>query len=237
MGKLFFIIFLSLFICSVAVADDLSQVKAQLSKVFPNFAVESVNETPVPGLYEVIGKSGQIVYWSPKGYLIFGEIWTTEGKSLTAERRDELFAKKVKSIDLSQAVKIGSGKTMVITFTDPSCPFCKRGYQFLSKRDDITEYLFLLPYHHDSSEKIAYILCSKDKKKAYDEMMTDKPVKIEVSESCKQKAKSIMDKHVEIAKFLNVQGTPTYFINYKPVYGANIPLIEKVLNENKESNK
>ncbi|MEM3580408.1 MAG: DsbC family protein [Candidatus Bathyarchaeia archaeon] len=211
---------------------SLNSVKAQLSGIFPNFEVDSVSESPISGLYEVVSKDGQILYWSPEGYMIFGEIWTKTGKSVTAERRQEIMKKKFESLDLSQAIKTGNGKNKIIAFIDPECPYCKRGYEFLSKRSDYTEYLFFLPFHGDSSKrKAAYVICSKDKEKAYREVMSGRQVT--VSQECIKQADSVIQKHMSIARTVGVAGTPTYVINGTPVYGANIPLIENLLNGGK----
>lgn len=226
---LFFLVVSISFAYGVSKNDE---VKSQLSKIFPNFTIDSVSESPIPGLYEVVTKDGQIMYWSPKGYMIFGEIWTKTGKSITAERRQEIVRKKLESLDLSQAIKIGSGKNKIVTFTDPECPYCKRGYEYLSKRSDYTEYLFFLPFHGDSSKrKAAYVICSKDKKKAYDEVMSGK--KVSVSDECIAKAEPVIQKHMSLAQSVGVGGTPTYVINGNIVYGANISLIENILNGGK----
>ncbi|WP_051345911.1 DsbC family protein [Thermodesulfovibrio yellowstonii] len=230
---------LAVLILMVAVAchaqNKPEDVAKELQRIFPNFQVESVSESPVPGVYEVVGTSGQILYWSPKGYLIFGEIWTKEGKSLTAERRQELQAKKIKEIPLDKAVKVGSGPIQVITFTDPACPFCKRGYDYMSKRADVTEYLFLLPFQGKASEdRIAYILCAKDREKAYKEVMENPQKEVKVSQDCKEKAKPIVESYyLQAAQKVGIGGTPTYFINDKMIPGINIPLIEDALKSKK----
>ncbi|MDI1472931.1 DsbC family protein [Thermodesulfovibrio sp. 1176] len=228
---LFSVLFVLIFVSSVF-AQPTEEVEKQIKTLFPNFSISTVTESPVPGLYEVVSKDGNIVYWSPKGYMIFGEIWTSTGKSITAERRQEIVAEKFKNLDLSDAVKIGNGKNKVITFTDPDCPFCRKSYEFLSKRNDITEYLFLLPFHGDSSKKkIAYLLCSKDKKQAYSEIMSGREVS--VSNECIKKSEETFKKHLSVAQSMGIGGTPTFYINGKLVQGANIPLIENILNGGK----
>jgi len=228
---LFSVLFVFIFVSSVF-AQSTEEIEKQIKVLFPNFSISSVKASPVPGLYEVIGKDGNIMYWSPKGYMIFGEIWTTTGKSITAERRQEIVAEKFKNLDLSQAIKVGNGKNKVVTFTDPDCPFCRKGYEYLSKRDDITEYLFFLPFHGESSKrKIAYVLCSKDKKAAYSEVMSGKEVK--TSDECLRNSEATINKHLFIAQSLNIGGTPTYYINGKLIQGANIPLVDNILNGGK----
>lgn len=206
-----------------------SDVRLQISSIFPRFEVDSVAETPVPGLYEIVSKDGQIIYWSPSGYFVFGEIVSKTGVSVTAERRQEIMAKRIREIDLSKAIKVGDGKIKVITFSDPDCPFCQKGFEFFSKRTDVTEYLFLLPFHVKSFDKIAYILCSDNKEKAYKEVMKAPNKEVSVTQECKSKAEPIVKEFVSISQSLGVRGTPTYFIDGKVISGANIPLLENML--------
>jgi len=55
-------------------------------------------------------------------YLIFGEIVTREGRNLTQERNAELMAKRMQTVPLERALKIGSGAHTVIEITDPIAP-------------------------------------------------------------------------------------------------------------------
>ncbi|MGB9810820.1 MAG: DsbC family protein, partial [Dictyoglomus turgidum] len=157
-------------------------IQKQLNKIFPNFKIAEVNPTPIKGIYEVVGaESGTILYYSPedKGYLFFGEIWDTSGKSLTAERREEIQQKRIaqmlKDLPLDIAVKVGSGPKTVIEISDPTCPFCRNAYEELKNHKDVTKYVFFLPTHGEHSIKqISEILCSKDMVKALDDAYTGK---------------------------------------------------------------
>lgn len=210
-------------------ADRIKEVENQLKSTFPNTQVEAVSESPIPELYEVVLSSGQILYWSPKGYLIFGEMWTKDGKSITAERRYQLRAERIKDLPLEKAVKVGKGSKRVITFSDPLCPFCKRGFDYMSKRTDVTEYVFLLPYHQGSAERISYILCAEDREKAYVEVMTNPKKEVKVSEECREKTRPLIDLYTETATRMGVTGTPTYVINGQIIPGINVQAIENAL--------
>lgn len=209
--------------------DRIKEIKNQFESTFPATQVEMITESPIPEVYEIVLSSGQILYWSPRGYLIFGEIWTKDGRSLTAERRKELAMKRIKDLPLDKAVKVGRGSKQVITFSDPVCPFGKRGFDYMSKRTDVTEYVFLLPYQPGSLERISYILCADDREKAYIEVMTNPKKEIKVSEECKEKARPLIDLYTETASRMGVTGTPTYVINGQIIPGINVQAIENAL--------
>jgi len=162
----------------------------------------------------------------------------TGGRNLTEEKFQELEQKhlakmsaKIKDLPLEKALKIGNGKNRVIEITDPDCSFCRKASQFFAGRNDVTKYIFFYPLdiHKQAEEKIRYILCAKDKAKAYDQAMTGKldNMKFEV---CKDDSvDKLVKDHKNVASLLGVTGTPFFFINDQPVSGANIPLIEKLL--------
>lgn len=83
--------------------DQARGVLAALKKAYPNISAEQVRESEIAGLYEVVS-GGAVLYFAPKGnYMVFGEIWTPEGKSVTATRRDELESRQLQSLPLDQA--------------------------------------------------------------------------------------------------------------------------------------
>jgi thiol:disulfide interchange protein DsbC len=99
-------------------------------KAYHGTRVESVNRTEIAGLFEVV-TGGNLLYFAPDGnYLIFGEIFTPQGKNITAKRREELTANRLKGSRLMLAVRIGNGRNKVIEFTDPDCPFCRKASRF-----------------------------------------------------------------------------------------------------------
>jgi thiol:disulfide interchange protein DsbC len=215
-------------------------IRQDLQKMFPRFSISEINETPIPGIYEIVGETGQIIYYSPKGYLIFGEIWTTNGTSITAERRiaiqEKILAKVIDTIPLDKAIKIGEGPKTIIEISDPFCIFCRKVHEVLKNRKDITKYVFFLPIKGDLSLKgIAYIVCSQNPAQKYEEVFSGKAdEKIEkfiITPDCQQKVENLLNEHTKVAMTLQVRGTPYFIINKKPVQGANIPLIERLLND------
>jgi thiol:disulfide interchange protein DsbC len=86
-----------------------------------------------------------IVYFYPEGDLLFvGDIYRKGGQSITAAKRQEIASRLVRSLPLDKAVKIGSGPKVVIEFTDPDCPYCKKASEFFKNRTDVTATFFSL---------------------------------------------------------------------------------------------
>ena len=210
---------------------DVKAIEHDLKQTFPQFRFDGFRKTPITGIYEIDAGS-QIFYFSPQGYLFFGELYSKDGVNITAQRRSELMAAKVKDLPLGYAIKIGSGKKTVIEFADPVCPFCRRAYEHLAKRKDITLYVFLFPLaqiHPQAMAMSRYILCSPDPAKALGEAMSGglDGKNLGVPAGCGKA--NVLTEDIEAGKKVGVMGTPAFFINGRFVNGANLPLIDKLL--------
>ena len=235
------------FLCAGAIALLASAAVAiavtpeeSLKKNFPGIAVDSVAPARVPGLYEVVS-GRQIFYYSPEAESIVGGPIVMKGnRNVTAERLQELeqkhqaaMAAKAKDLPLDKAVKIGNGKNTVIEFTDPDCSFCRKAAQFFTGRKDVTKYIFFYPLdmHKNAEPKVRYILCARDRAKAYEEAMTGKLDNMKFKACKNSSVDELIRLHKGEASRLGVTGTPFFLVNGQPVSGANIPLIEKLLGQ------
>ena len=207
-----------------------------LKKAYPNISAEQVRESEIEGLYEVVS-GGAVLYFAPKGnYMVFGEIWTPEGKSVTATRREELVSRQLRALPLDQAVRIGKGPNIVIEFTDPDCPFCRKAADFFRERTDVTRFVFFSPLvqlHPDAEKKAAWVLGAKDRANAYHEVMSGRKDK-ETFPAPSAEAIGLVAGHRQLAVRMGVMGTPMFWVNGKAVQGANIPLLEGLLREGGE---
>ena len=210
-----------------AAADETPD--AVLKKAFPQLKYDTIEPTDITGLYEVVAGQNLVYFYPEKQYLFVGEIYAPPGKSLTAEKKGMLAAKLVKTLPLDKAIKVGNGKKVVIEFTDPDCPYCKKASEFFNNRTDVTRYVFLTPMAHPQAiKKVYYMLAAKDKEKAYKEMMlgTTQP---KPQENYSKEIMALAQEHMELGKKMGVQGTPTMFVGGKQVVGANIPELEQLL--------
>lgn len=218
--------------------DDVNTEKENLMKSFPNLRIDSFRESQLKGLYEITAGE-QVFYFSPDGYLFFGEIWSKDGKNLTAEMREKVVAERINSLPLDKALKIGNGPKKVIEFTDPDCPYCRKVDSFLTKRTDVTRYIYFVPLrriHPDAEKKARYILSQPDRDKAFQDVFTGqldgKPISI--ADGVQQQQLEEMEK---IAAGLGIRGTPALWIDGAHVNGADIQRITGLLEKGKEVSK
>jgi len=195
--------------------------------------VESVARVPYGGLYEVLLKSGELVYTDEKtSFIIDGRVIDTETrKDITQARLNQLSAIDFSTLPLSQAVKQvrGKGSRVVVSFEDPNCGYCKRLAKELAKMDDVTIYTFLYPIlGADSVTKSQNIWCAKDSAKAWSDWIVD--AKTPATTKCDA---SVVDRNVELGRKLRISGTPTLFLADGSRIGGFLPAaeLEKALAE------
>ncbi|WP_318556499.1 DsbC family protein [Geobacter anodireducens] len=208
--------------------------ESMIKALFPTLPLSGVNKTAIDGLYEVI-TDGNVIYIHPKtGHVFIGNLFTREGKNLTAEASSRLVAERYKLItaaDKEKAVKVGTGKYEVIEITDPDCPYCRKMHEYWGRRPDVTRYVFFLPLamHPDAEKKIRYILAAENKELALWEVYSGElDNKREVLDAPRDD-KGLLAAHMAIVAKLGVNSTPTFWVQGTYVSGANTQLIEKVI--------
>jgi thiol:disulfide interchange protein DsbC len=217
-----------------ALAEDPARDPAdQLSQLLPNTTIDGFGPTPIPGLFEVTA-GDQIFYFSPTGHLVFGEIWSKDGRSLTAERREEVVAEKIKRLPLQKAVTIGNGPHQVIEFTDPDCPFCRKVDTYFAGRSDVTRHVFFYPLetlHPQAAAKARYILCSEDREKALEEVYAGKWDSVSLPPMANGCQETLLDEHLQLGGMLGVRGTPTIWVDGIRIKGADLAAIAALLDQ------
>ncbi|WP_029523601.1 DsbC family protein [Persephonella sp. KM09-Lau-8] len=216
---------------SFVYATDVKQeIKEKIEKAFPGVKVKSVEKSPVKCLYEVITEDGRIAYTDGK-HLIPSHIFTLNGVDLTQAKLDKMSAKLIEKTDLSKALKIGNGKTVVVEVMDPECPYCHKAEKFFHNKD-VTRYIFFMPlaFHKNARALSEHILCSDNPEKEYKKVMKG-DFNLKNLKSCKKGKEKLKEMEKEVRK-LGVRGTPAFWIKtdkgWKKISGAN-PVIEKIL--------
>ena len=205
------------------------EAKSALRNSYPNFTFLEVNPSPINELCEVVSEKNTLYFAPASGHLVFGEIWSKEGKNITAERQGERTAQALATVPLDKAVKIGSGPDTVIEITDPDCPFCRKGSEYFAGKQGVTRYVFFLPLdrlHPTAARKAEFILAATDQTAAYEQVMKgayDQNPLPDFTPNGK------LAEHRKIAAGLRISSTPRYFINGKAVAGFNAEQIDSLL--------
>lgn len=215
-------------------------IRKNLAERLPNLPkIDEVSKTPMNGLYELRLNDSEIFYTDAEGnFLIQGHLIDTKARrNLTEERVDKLSAIDFAALPLKDAFTVvrGNGKRKMAVFEDPNCGYCKRFEKDLQKVSDVTVYMFLYPIlSPDSIEKSKNIWCTKDKAKAWQDMMVrDQPAP---KATCDTTA---IERNVAFGKKHKITGTPTvFFVDGSRVPGAiGAPQVEKLLAEAKPEAK
>jgi thiol:disulfide interchange protein DsbC len=187
-------------------------IRKNLTERLPNLPkIDEVSKTPMNGLYELRINDSDIFYTDAEGnFLIQGSLMDTKARrNLTEERVDKLSAIDFDALPLKDAFTIvrGNGKRKMAVFEDPNCGYCKRFERDLQKVSDVTVYMFLYPIlSPDSTDKSKNIWCTKDKGKAWQDMMVrDQSVP---AGKCDTAA---IDRNLAFGKKHKITGTPTIF--------------------------
>ncbi|MNC86356.1 putative thiol:disulfide interchange protein DsbC precursor [compost metagenome] len=130
-------------------------------------------------------------------------------RNVTQARNSELTAQALsKSSDNAIKRVRGNGKRVIYTFEDPNCGYCKKQQQELTKLSDITIYTFLWPIlSPDSIEKSKAIWCSRDRAKAWEDLMLRG-----VSPQNEARCDTPIEKNMEMARRFGAQGTPAIYL-------------------------
>lgn len=134
------------------------------------------------------------------------------------------------SLDLDKAVKIGTGKIVVIEFTDPDCPFCKKAAEYFRNRQDVTLYIFFypLPMHPLAKPKVQYILSAPDRAKAYEEVVFGK-FDLKKLETMSPEGAKLQEEHMAICTANKIDATPTFMIYGRVIEGFNQKKLDELL--------
>jgi thiol:disulfide interchange protein DsbC len=224
---------LALFSISLAHAadnDTAAKLKDSLSKTLGE--VTQVNKSPVNGLYEVV--TGDHIFYSDENgqYILDGSLFDLKNRrNITEARSRQLFAVDFAKLPLDIAIKKvkGNGSRKLAYFTDPNCGFCKKLEHELKNVDNVTLYLFLYPIFEGSAEKVQAVWCSKDKVKAWDNLM------LNGIQPAAGKCDVPTNKVLELGHKLKVNGTPALIFSNGVVNPGYMPAAEldKALDSNK----
>ena len=200
-----------------------ARIKQAVQVKFPKMPVDTVTRMPFAGLFEVV-MGGEVVYTDSKAEFMMGgtlyDIRSMPARNITQDTTQKIVSKSL-TTSHDSAIKVvrGNGKRVLYTFEDPNCGYCKELYKELAKMTDVTVYTFLLPIlSPDSADKSRAIWCSRDRAKAWDQVMTRGAI-TDQAKACD----TPLEKNKAMAQRLNIHGTPAIYLASGQQLGGYVP--------------
>jgi len=220
--KFFLIILFCFCFSSSAVAND--SLKAELnlaiSKFLPDVEIDSIGETPIDGLYQVIIGS-DIIYMTRDGsYVIKGEILDiNERRNLTEDVRAGTRVKYLNGIGKDDYIEFAAenAKDAIYVFTDTDCGYCRKLHNDvaeLNARGISVRYLAYPRAGVESAtgQEMSHVWCANNRQAALTAAKNGEPVE---AKTCDDP----VAEQYELGKKLGVRGTPSIYLQN----GRNLP--------------
>lgn len=212
--RLTFIAMLLMLFIQPAMAEDIKkELSDKLKNLIPGKTPASINDTPVPGLYEV-NYGVDIYYVSADGnFLIDGDLIDLKTRvSLTGKAKAQARAKILASVPKNSTFNYppkGEAKHVVTVFTDIDCPYCRKLDHQMDEYNKLGIEIRYMMFpraglNSPSFDKAVSVWCADDKEAAMTAAKQMQPVKPRKCEN------PIADQY-NMGKLVGVTGTPAIF--------------------------
>ena len=211
-------------VASPLLAGAEADIKARLGKLLPEYKIDSIDKTPVPGLFEVV-MGAQVIYVSGDGkYMIQGRlIDLAKREDLTEPRRAAARKAAVDNVGEDTMVVFGPDKYdhTVTIFTDIDCGYCRKLHREIESYGDEgvrVRYVFYprAGVGSESFKKAVSVWCADDRQQA----MTDAKSGIAVEpKDCGNPVKD----HMALGETLGVTGTPAILLESGDMVPGYVP--------------
>ncbi|WP_110640482.1 DsbC family protein [Salinicola sp. CPA57] len=192
-------------------ADLADKLNAHSGQPLP---IEAIDDSPVPGLYEVRLRGGNTLYSDADGkYLIVGDLYQNADDgmvNLTEQAANQRRKALVDAIPEAQRVvyrPAGEVKARLTVFTDPTCPYCHKLHEEMPQLNELgieVDYLAFprMGPNSDAARQLAQVWCADNRSEAMSAAFRGDSV--EASGSCK----APIDSQYRLGVESGIQGTP-----------------------------
>lgn len=212
------------------------QIRNSLQVLLPGVVPDSVAETPIPGLYEVM--------FGPRLMYITGDgRYVMQGSLIDLEKRENLTEPRLKTAKLKAIEAVGEdrmiifgppvAKHTVTVFTDVDCGYCRKLHSEIAQYNDLGIRVRYLMYPRagegsDSYKKMVSVWCADDRKAALTAAKKGKPIEPRTCDNP-------VDEDLALGRQFGLQGTPTIVLESGETIPGYVPASKliKVLEQDK----
>jgi len=192
------------------------QVRESLAELAPELPINSVAESPLPGVYEVVS-DGQIYYLTPDGrYMLEGSIIDLVDRvNVSEQRRGNLQLALIQEVPEEQMIVFDNDSEdatrWITVFTDTDCGFCQKLHREIDTitNADIKVRYLMFPragMESASAEELQSVWCADDQQAAMTAAKTGGRVSYATCENPIQS-------HVDLAGRVGLRGTPLIYLD------------------------
>ncbi|SFC21787.1 thiol:disulfide interchange protein DsbC [Marinospirillum celere] len=211
-------------------APDKAHLEEQLQVIDSRIAIESLESTPLEGIYEVLLNSGDLLYVSADGRFLFAgnllELSDQGIKDLTENKRSQLRRQQLQDLPEEEQVvfPVAAGQetqAVIQVFTDITCPYCVRLHEEMADLNAAgieVRYLAFPRQGVGSSayQKLVNVWCAANPREAMNQAKSGEEV---AAASCDNPVAS----HFELARAQGIQGTPAIILPDGKVIPGYVP--------------
>ncbi|MEM7292789.1 MAG: DsbC family protein [Pseudomonadota bacterium] len=198
-------------------SEEIQQLREALKKTMPDLPINSIAESPIPGLLELV-TGAQVYYITPNGkYVIEGNIIDVERRiDMTQQRKGKTQVKAINDIGNSKMVVYEpvTGVTQdreITVFTDATCGYCRKLHNEIDGllSQGVRVRYLLYPRAGTESEAariLESVWCADDPQQAMTRAKSGQSVS-------PRNCENPIDEHIAMARQVGLQGTPMIFLD------------------------
>jgi thiol:disulfide interchange protein DsbC len=195
-------------------APEAAAVRASLAEHLPDWPVDAVRPSPVPGLYEIqVGMNFGYVT-SDGRYLVVGDMTDLQTRQeITEQRKRQARLDLVNALGTDNTIEFApeNPKYTITVFTDVDCGYCRMLHKHMAEynADGIAvRYAFFPRTGRDTASfyTAEQVWCSDDRKDALTK--AKRGVALSASKDCANP----IEKSLEISEKLGLRGTPAIIL-------------------------
>jgi thiol:disulfide interchange protein DsbC len=197
-----------------SIDTDTMALRIALDNLMPGSMPDSINKTPLPGIYEVAYGTAIFYFNKNASLMLKGDLIDMKSKvNLTEKKRTAARVALIESVGEANMIvyPAKNEKHKVTVFTDIDCPYCVKLHREMTDYNNMGITVRYMAYPRagvgsPSYDKIVSVWCNKDRKQAMSDAKNGKSID-------KKTCDNPVAKQLDLGQAIGVRGTPAMFLS------------------------